>query len=197
VLRRRVLRRIGREHMILFYTLVLLYPTWCYSIRWCYSILKISLPLLVPSPPSEDYVAYERICGIITSLSSKIKSLPPASPFRIDLTQQLLNKLHNLGVIDSKSNLEKADGISVSAFCRRRLPVLMLRLKMSQTLPSAISLIETGQVRLGPNVVTDPSFLVTRGMEDFVGWTEGGKIERSVKKYNGKLDDFDLEGNGA
>ncbi|GMI34150.1 hypothetical protein TrRE_jg307, partial [Triparma retinervis] len=67
---------------------------------------------------------------------------------------------------------------------------------MSQTLPAAVTLIETGQVRMGPTVVTDPSMLVTRGMEDFVGWTEGGKIERSVKKYNGKLDDFDLGGLG-
>ena len=68
----------------------------------------------------------------------------------------------------------------------------MVRLKMSQTLPSAITLIETGQVRLGPTVVTDPSMLVTRNMEDFVGWTEEGKINRTVKKYNGKLDDFDI-----
>eukprot|EP00520_Triparma_pacifica_P016078 CAMPEP_0118658118 /NCGR_PEP_ID=MMETSP0785-20121206/14390_1 /TAXON_ID=91992 /ORGANISM="Bolidomonas pacifica, Strain CCMP 1866" /LENGTH=170 /DNA_ID=CAMNT_0006551099 /DNA_START=187 /DNA_END=696 /DNA_ORIENTATION=- len=130
----------------------------------------------------EDYVGYERMCGMITSLSAKLKSLPSSSPFRIDLTQQLLDKLYNIGVVDSKSNLEKADKISVSGFCRRRLPVVMVRLKMSQTLPSAITLIETGQVRLGPTVVTDPSMLVTRNMEDFVGWTEEGKINRTVKK---------------
>ena len=160
---------------------------------------NIRQPTPPPPSPREDYVAYERMCGYVTSLSSKLQSLPPSSPFRIDLidlTDQLVTKLYNLGVIDGKGSLEKADRVSVSGFCRRRLPVVMVRLKMSQTLQAAITLIETGQVRMGPTVVTDPAMLVTRGMEDFVGWTEGGKIERSVKKYNGKLDDFELGGMG-
>eukprot|EP00957_Ditylum_brightwellii_P122599 9349461-Ditylum_brightwellii.AAC.1 len=63
---------------------------------------------------------------------------------------------------------------------------------MSETLRNAITLIEQGQVRVGPNVVTDPSFLVTRGMEDFVTWVDSSKIRRAVHKYNDKLDDFDL-----
>ena len=160
---------------------------------------NIRQPTPPPPSPREDYVAYERMCGYVTSLSSKLQSLPPSSPFRIDLidlTDQLLTKLYNLGVIDGKGSLEKADRVSVSGFCRRRLPVVMVRLKMSQTLQAAITLIETGQVRMEPTDGCDGpgdagnEMLVTRGMEDFVGWTEGGKIERSVKKYSGKLDDL-------
>ena len=63
---------------------------------------------------------------------------------------------------------------------------------MSATVRSATELVETGQVRVGPNVVTDPAFLVGRAMEDFVTWVDGGKVKRAVAKYNGKVDDFEL-----
>ena len=41
-------------------------------------------------------------------------------------------------------------------------------------------------------MVTDPAFLVTRTMEDFVTWVDTSKLKRKVMKYNDKLDDFDL-----
>jgi len=46
---------------------------------------------------------------------------------------------------------------------------------------------------LGPDVVTDPAFLVTRSMEDFVTWVDSSKIKRHVLEYNEERDDFDLE----
>jgi len=68
----------------------------------------------------------------------------------------------------------------------------MVRLKMAETMRSAVTFIEQGHVRVGPNVVTDPSTLVTRSMEDFVTWVDSSKIKRTVLKYNDQLDDFDL-----
>lgn len=38
---------------------------------------------------------------------------------------------------------------------RRRLPVVMVRLKMSETLTEATTYIEQGHVRVGPHAVTD------------------------------------------
>lgn len=52
-----------------------------------------------------------------------------------------------------------------------------------------------GHVRVGPNVVTDPAFLVTRSMEDFITWVDSSKIKRTILKYNDRLDDYDLLGN--
>ena len=49
-----------------------------------------------------------------------------------------------------------------------------------------------GHIRVGPDTVTDPAFLVTRTFEDFVTWVDTSKIKRKVMKYNDKLDDFDL-----
>jgi U3 small nucleolar ribonucleoprotein protein IMP3 len=140
----------------------------------------------------EDYTAYQKLCGMSSKLAAKLKTLSPDNSFRIAMTEQLLSKLVKLGVIDTDASLKKAEDVTVSAFCRRRLPVIMMRLKMAENLRTAITWIEQGQVRVGPNVVTDPSFLVSRSMEDYVTWTDQSKIKRTVQKYNNKLDDFDL-----
>eukprot|EP00956_Cyclotella_meneghiniana_P002538 scaffold2938_cov67-Cyclotella_meneghiniana.AAC.3 len=63
---------------------------------------------------------------------------------------------------------------------------------MAQSPILAVTFIEQGQVRVGPNVVTDPAFLVSRSMEDFVTWVDSSKVRRTVQKYNDKLDDFDM-----
>lgn len=140
----------------------------------------------------EDYVAYTHICGQVTKLANKLKTLPADDAFRIAMTDQLLDKLHNIGILSTTKSLKKAEEITASQMCRRRLPIVMVRMKMAQTPKMAITFIEQGQVRIGPNVVTDPAFLVTRGMEDFVTWVDGSKVRRTVQKYNDKLDDFDM-----
>ena len=56
----------------------------------------------------------------------------------------------------------------------------------------AITFIEQGHVRVGTEVVTDPAFLVTRNMEDFVTWVDSSKIKRSIMQYRDNLDDYDL-----
>lgn len=52
--------------------------------------------------------------------------------------------------------------ITVSAFCRRRLGVVLTRLRMAQTVSAANKFVEQGHVRVGTEVVTDPAFLVSR-----------------------------------
>lgn len=140
----------------------------------------------------DDYTSYNRLVGMVTKLSAKLQTLPHDDAFRIAMTDQLLTKLHNLGVIRTASSLLQAQELSVSAFCRRRLPVIMVRLKMAQHLIAATTFVETGQVRVGPTVVTDPAFLVSKSMEDYVTWVDQSKVKRTVQKYNDKLDDFDL-----
>jgi len=52
--------------------------------------------------------------------------------------------------------------------------------------------VQQGHIRVGTDVITDPAFLVTRQMEDFVQWTDTSKIRKKVLAYNDKLDDFDF-----
>ena len=55
----------------------------------------------------EDYSRYNRIVGVITKLTHKLKQLPSSDKFRIKLTEQLLNKLYNIGLINAKDDLGK------------------------------------------------------------------------------------------
>ena len=66
-----------------------------------------------------------------------------------------------------------------------------VRLKMAQTVKEAVKLVEQGHIRVGPEVVTDPAFLVTRcvlaGLGEAVaregGWGGGrGRGERERKR---------------
>lgn len=54
-----------------------------------------------------------------------------------------------MGVITTKKSLVQLEKLSTSAFCRRRLSVVMVRLKMAETLKEACTLLE--QVRYVPN----------------------------------------------
>ena len=84
----------------------------------------------------EEYVKYMRICGHVTSFVAKIRKLDPKDPFRLKLATRLLNKLYDMGIVSSKSSLSVCDKLSVSSFCRRRLPVVMVRNKMVEMGPS-------------------------------------------------------------
>lgn len=77
------------------------------------------------------------------------------------------------------------------SFRRRRLSTVLVRLKFAEHLKEAITYIEQGHIRVGPETVTDPAFLVTRNMEDFITWVDTSKIKRKVLQYNDKLDDYD------
>jgi len=162
-----------------------------------------------------DYAKYNRICGVCASPSSdfslrmltvylqslkqlahRLAALPPDSSFRRKHEELLLSKLHDMGILPSNaanaklSEVEK--NVTVSAFCRRRLPVVLTRLRMAETVQAATKIIEQGHVRVGTETITDTAFLVTRNMEDFVTWVDGSKIKRNILKYREKLDDFDL-----
>jgi U3 small nucleolar ribonucleoprotein protein IMP3 len=130
----------------------------------------------------EDYLKYNKIVGHVTELVTKLKALESHDPFRMNLTDQLLEKLYTVGAIPTKKSLGVCDKLSASAICRRRLPVVLCRIKMAETLREAVTFVEQGHIRVGPDVVTDPAFLVTRPLEDFITWTDSSKIKRKVRQ---------------
>ena len=141
----------------------------------------------------EDYHKYNRICGDIRRLANKLSLLPPTDPFRRKHEQLLLDKLYAMGVLTTKSKIsDLANKVTVSAICRRRLPVIMHRLKMAETIQDAVKFIEQGHVRVGPNLINDPAYLVTRNMEDYVTWVDNSKIKKTLLRYRNQIDDFDF-----
>lgn len=66
----------------------------------------------------------------IRELAHKISELDQNDPFRAEATVLLLEKLYQLGLIATKWDLANASKVSASSFCRRRLPVVMVRRKL-------------------------------------------------------------------
>ncbi|XP_024023297.1 U3 small nucleolar ribonucleoprotein protein IMP3 isoform X1 [Morus notabilis] len=139
----------------------------------------------------DDYKKYSGLCRMVHRLVNILMKMDGKDPFRIEMTDTLLEKLYNIGVIPSKQSLVLCERLTVSALCRRRLSTIMVRLKFAEHLKEAVTYIEQGHVRVGPDTVTDPAFLVTRNMEDFITWVDSSKIKRKVLEYNDQLDDYD------
>mmetsp|Transcript_25951 Transcript_25951/g.29965 ORF Transcript_25951/g.29965 Transcript_25951/m.29965 type:complete len:183 (-) Transcript_25951:22-570(-) len=140
----------------------------------------------------EDYSKYNNLCGQITKTVAKLKTLPPEDAYRIDKTQTLLAKLYEMGVISNTTNLSSLEKVSVSAFCRRRLPVVLVKLHIAQSIDKAVELVEQGHIKVGVDTITDPAFHVNRSMEDHVTWVKTSKIRKKILEYNDERDDFDV-----
>lgn len=84
---------------------------------------------------------------------------------------QLLSKLYDMGVLNAAAKLSDVDNkLTVAAFCRRRLAVVMCMSKMAETVSAAVKFIEQGHVRVGPDTITDPAYLVTRYAHESVNF---------------------------
>jgi len=60
------------------------------------------------------------------------------------MTARLLDKLYDMGLVNTKQSLVECDGLTASAFARRRLPVMLVRLKYAQDLRQAVTFVEHG-----------------------------------------------------
>jgi U3 small nucleolar ribonucleoprotein protein IMP3 len=140
----------------------------------------------------DDYTKYNKLCNLLKKLATQLQALKATDAYRIKMTDQLIDKLYNMGLITSKQSLALVAKITASAFCRRRLPVILVKNKYCENLKEAITFIEQGQIRIGPEIITDPAYHVTRSMEDFITWVDNSKIKKKVLAYNELLDDFDF-----
>lgn len=69
---------------------------------------------------------YNKLSSQIRDLAEKLSTLETTDPFRNECTGQLLEKLYSMGVISTK-RLKHCKEVSVSSFCRRRLPVFITK----------------------------------------------------------------------
>ena len=138
-----------------------------------------------------EYYQYSKLVGQITHLTNELRQMDAGDKVRIDTTRALVDRLYKLGVIDTK-DLSVCENISVSSICRRRLPVVMVQLKFCSRVEDADKFVRQGHVRVGPGVVTNPSMLVSREMQDFISWARGSKIQQHVAQYREDFDDFDI-----
>ena len=143
---------------------------------------------------ADDYTSYNVLCGRIRHLAHRLTLLKPEDPFRLKHEDLLLAKLYDMGLLRTRAKLSDVERkITVSAMARRRIGVVMTQLRMCDLVSVGVRLVEQGHVRVGTEVVTDPAYMVTRNMEDFVTWVDSSKIKRQILRYRDKVDDFDLD----
>uniref|UniRef100_A0A8C1A3H0 IMP U3 small nucleolar ribonucleoprotein 3 n=1 Tax=Cyprinus carpio carpio TaxID=630221 RepID=A0A8C1A3H0_CYPCA len=114
-----------------------------------------------------------------TSQGTKIQGSDKKDGFRAQSTALFLEKLYSVGLIPTKQNLSLTNEAG-----KIQLPTIMLKLRMAQNLKTAITFTEQGHIHVGPEIVSDPAFLVTRSLEDFVTWVDSSKIKQHVMNYN-------------
>lgn len=143
----------------------------------------------------EDYQKYNKLVGRITKLTNDLRKLPEDDPFRIKMTDALLEKLYQMGLISVRGNLELCERIAASVFCRRRLATVLVQRKFCEHLKQAVTYIEQGHIKVGLEVVNNPSYHVARELEDHITWAQGSRIKEKVVDFGGIRDDFELMGN--
>ncbi|KAF9589358.1 hypothetical protein IFM89_022967 [Coptis chinensis] len=74
---------------------------------------------------------------------------------------------------------------------KQRLSTVTVRRKFAEQLKDAVTYIEEGHIRVSRHTITDPAFLVTRNLEDFIAWEISSEINKTVQEYHEKLDDYD------
>jgi U3 small nucleolar ribonucleoprotein protein IMP3 len=97
-------------------------------------ILTVVIILYIDSYRREDYQAYNRLCGSIRGLAHKLSKLADQDPFKAKYQGMLLSKLYDMGILDVTAKITDVESkVTVSSLCRRRLAVVMVRLKMCET----------------------------------------------------------------
>ena len=138
----------------------------------------------------EDYRRYLRLVGLMKSEMSALRVLPPSSKIRIEVTDQMLKKLYDMGLIQERLGLSEIDKLGVENFCKRRLSAVLVKQRMAGNHKLASDMIEHGHVRVGVTQVRDPAFLVPRALEPFVTWVDSSKIKKHVENFSAQGDDY-------
>ncbi|MEM0473596.1 MAG: 30S ribosomal protein S4 [Candidatus Aenigmatarchaeota archaeon] len=92
--------------------------------------------------------------------------------------KKLLEKLYRLGVLEKNSSLNDVLGLTVENILERRLQTIVYKKGLANTLRQARQLIVHGHIQIDGKSTKFPSFLVTRDVEDKIGYY---KIQPNVK----------------
>lgn len=137
----------------------------------------------------DEYRVYNRIVGMIRKLSESLARLADSDPTKTMIAKKLINLLYGIGLIEEKK-LVDCTKITVSSLCKRRIAMIMVSNKMMKSYKDADRYVQQGHVRLGTKVISDTSTLVSKGMEEFVAWTDDSKIRKKIDEFNEEYDDY-------
>eukprot|EP01122_Echinamoeba_exundans_P006969 TRINITY_DN2057_c0_g1_i1.p1 TRINITY_DN2057_c0_g1~~TRINITY_DN2057_c0_g1_i1.p1 ORF type:complete len:182 (-),score=21.65 TRINITY_DN2057_c0_g1_i1:164-670(-) len=94
----------------------------------------------------EDYTKYNKICNQIKRLAHFLSQMDAKDAFRQKMADQLLDKIYNMGLIPTKKSLVQCAKLDAASFCRRRLPIILVRNKFCENLKEAVKFVEQGRI---------------------------------------------------
>ncbi len=97
-------------------------------------------------------------------------------------TQQLLTRLHTLGLIKKDSRVEDILNLKLKDVLERRLQTLLLRKKLANSMLQARQLIVHEFIAVGARKVTSPSYLVPLNEEPMIKLAKAINLAQPVKE---------------
>lgn len=84
---------------------------------------------------------------------------------------QLLNRLHRLGILPSESELDDVLDMTLEDILNRRLQTLVFNRGLSQSIQQARQLIAHGHIAIEGRKVSSPSYLVLKNEEEKISYS--------------------------
>ncbi|MBU5689880.1 MAG: 30S ribosomal protein S4 [Candidatus Aenigmatarchaeota archaeon] len=84
--------------------------------------------------------------------------------------KKLLERLYRIGVLEKGASLNDVLGLTVENILERRLQTIVYKKGLANTLKQARQLIVHGHIQVDGKSTRFPSFLVTRDVEDKIGY---------------------------
>lgn len=135
------------------------------------------------------YHIYNKIVGKIRKLTESLAALDNTNVTKKYLSNKLLNKLFDIGIISEKKMTECIK-ITVSDFCKRRLPIVITHKKFVENYQDADKFVQHGHFKIGTNICRDSNVLISRAMEEFIKWNDNSKIKKKLDEVYSDYDDF-------
>jgi small subunit ribosomal protein S4 len=90
---------------------------------------------------------------------------------RSTLENQLLNRLHRLGILPDESELDDVLDMTLEDILGRRLQTLVFQRGLSQSIQQARQLIAHGHISIEGRKVSSPSYLVLKDEEEKIAYS--------------------------
>lgn len=139
----------------------------------------------------DTYIVYNRIVGKIRRLTESLARMDYTNVVKGHIIKKLINLLNDLGILNSK-RLSDCLKITVSDFCKRRLPIVIAHKKMVENYKDADKFVQHGHFKIGPNIVKNTELLVTKHNAEYIKWADKSKIKKKLDEQCGEIDDFNF-----
>ncbi|MEM2935644.1 MAG: 30S ribosomal protein S4 [Candidatus Bathyarchaeia archaeon] len=123
-----------------------------------------------------------RFRGIARSLLG----MPPEE--RSKLENQLLNRLHRIGILPETAELDDVLDLNIESILERRLQTVIFRRGLAKSIHQARQFITHGHVAIGERKVFSPSYLVFKDEEEKINYAPTSPLnnpDHPVRKTSG------------